>query len=89
LKVVLRLLNEALATELVCVLRYKRHHFMAMGIHAQSVAEEFAEHASEEQEHADRIAARIVQLGGEPDFNPDVLARRSHSQYVEGRRSRT
>jgi len=83
-EVVVKMLNEALATELVCVLRYKRHYFMATGIHAQSVASEFAEHASEEQEHADLIAARITQLGGEPDFNPDVLARRSHSQYVEG-----
>ena len=83
-EVVVKMLNEALATELVCVLRYKRHYFMAMGIHAQSVAEEFAEHATEEQEHADRIAARITQLGGEPDFNPEVLAHRSHSQYVEG-----
>ena len=69
----LRLLNEALATEIVCVLRYKRHYYMASGIHAQAVAAEFLEHANEEQEHADPIAARIVQLGGEPNFNPDGL----------------
>jgi len=81
---VLRLLNEALATELVCVLRYKRHYYMAAGIHAQSVAAEFLEHAGEEQGHADLIAERIVQLGGEPDFNPDSLLSRSHSEYVEG-----
>jgi len=81
---VLKLLNTALATELVCVLRYRRHHFTAKGIHAQAVAEEFLEHAQEEQEHADRIAGRIVQLGGEPDFAPDGLTSRSHSEYVEG-----
>jgi bacterioferritin len=81
---VVRILNEALATELVCVLRYKRHHYMASGIHAQAVAEEFLEHAQEEQEHADNIAERITQLDGEPDFNPETLTRRSHSQYVEG-----
>lgn len=80
---VLKLLNEALATELVCVLRYRRHHFMAKGIHAESVSSEFKVHADEEQAHADRIAARIVQLGGEPDFSPDGLSARSHSQYVE------
>jgi bacterioferritin len=81
---VIRILNEALATELVCVLRYKRHYFMASGIHAQSVAAEFLEHAGEEQDHADRIAERITQLGGEPDFSPQGLAERSHSEYVEG-----
>ncbi len=81
---VIRVLNEALATELVCVLRYKRHYYMTTGIHAQSVAEEFAEHAREEQDHADKIAARITQLDGAPDFNPEILAKRSHSQYVEG-----
>jgi bacterioferritin len=81
---VLKLLNTALATELVCVLRYRRHHFTATGIHAQAVAAEFMEHAQEEQEHADRLAARIVQLGGEPDFAPDGLSARSHSEYVEG-----
>jgi bacterioferritin len=83
-KTVLALLNTSLATELVCVLRYRRHHFMAAGIHAQAVAAEFLEHATEEQEHADRIARRITQLGGEPDFNPEGLATRSHSEYVEG-----
>ncbi len=81
---VLRLLNEALATELVCVLRYKRHYYMASGIHAQAVAAEFLEHASEEQTHADLIAERINQLGGEPDLNPEGLLTRSHSEYVEG-----
>src|SRR5581483_3207792 len=81
---VIKILNDALATELVCVLRYKRHHYMASGIHAQAVAAEFLEHAQEEQEHADNIAERITQLDGEPDFNPETLTRRSHSQYVEG-----
>jgi bacterioferritin len=81
---VIRILNEALATELVCVLRYKRHYFMAAGIHAQAVAQEFLEHANEEQQHADQIAERITQLGGEPNFSPDGLATRSHSEYVEG-----
>jgi bacterioferritin len=83
-KVVLRVLNEALATEIVCVLRYKRHHYMAQGIHSQAVAEEFLEHAAEEQEHADLIAERITQLDGEPNFNPEGLLTRSHSEYVEG-----
>ena len=82
--VVCRVLNEALATEIVCVLRYKRHYFMADGIASDSVKQEFAEHATEEQEHADRIAERIVQLGGEPDLNPDTLTKRSHSEYAEG-----
>lgn len=82
--VVIKLLNEALATEIVCVLRYKRHFFMASGINAQSVAAEFAQHAVEEQGHADAIATRIVQLGGAPNFSPDGLASRSHSEYVEG-----
>lgn len=81
---VIKLLNEALATELVCVLRYKRHYFMATGIHAGSVAAEFLEHANEEMAHADRIAERIVQLRGEPNFSPDGLAARSHAEYVEG-----
>jgi bacterioferritin len=81
---VIRVLNEALATELVCVLRYKRHYFMATGIHAKAAADEFQEHAREEQEHADKIAERITQLDGAPDFNPEILAKRSHSQYVEG-----
>src|SRR6201988_3144403 len=82
--VVLRLLNEALATELVCVLRYKRHYFMASGINAEGVAAEFLQHANEEQGHADLIAQRIVQLKGEPNFNPDGLLTRSHAEYVEG-----
>jgi bacterioferritin len=81
---ILNLLNEALATELVCVLRYKRHYFMAQGIHAEPVAQEFLEHANEEQVHADRIAERITQLMGEPDFNPEGLSSRSLSEYVEG-----
>ena len=81
---VVKVLNEALATEIVCVLRYKRHHYMASGINAQSVAAEFLEHANEEQEHADRIAERITQLGGEPNLSPEGLLTRSHSDYVEG-----
>lgn len=83
--VVINLLNEALATELVCVLRYKRHYYMATGIHAEAVAQEFQEHANEEQTHADRIAERIRQLDGEPNFDPQGLLTRSHSQYVEGK----
>lgn len=79
-----RILNEALATELVCVLRYKRHYFMAQGIHASSVKAEFLEHAAEEQDHADRIAERIVQLGGAPNFSPEGMLSRSHSEYVPG-----
>ena len=81
---VIRVLNEALATEIVCVLRYKRHYYMATGIHAQAVAAEFLEHAAEEQGHADQIAERITQLGGSPDFNPQTLTTRSHAEYVEG-----
>lgn len=81
---VLRLLNEALATELVCILRYKRHYYLAEGIHAESVAAEFLEHANEEQMHADSIASRIVQLGGKPNFDPDGLSSRSHSDYHAG-----
>src|SRR5437762_13666489 len=81
---VLKLLNEALATEIVCVLRYKAHYFMASGIHAQSVAQEFLQHATEEQGHADEIARRIVQLGGRPNLNPDGISKRSHSEYAEG-----
>jgi bacterioferritin len=84
LPVVLRLLNEALATEIVCILRYKRHYFMAKGIYAQAVASEFLEHATEEQGHADLLAARVIQLGGSPDFSPQGLLTRSHSEYVEG-----
>lgn len=79
-----KILNEALATELVCVLRYKRHYFMAKGIHSGTVKAEFLQHAAEEQQHADRIAERIVQLGGSPDFSPSNLLSRSHSEYVEG-----
>jgi bacterioferritin len=81
---VVKLLNEALATEIVCVLRYKRHYFMASGIHAEGVAAEFLEHANDEQGHADSIAQRIVQLKGEPNFNPEGLLSRSHAEYVEG-----
>jgi bacterioferritin len=81
---VIKILNDVLATELVCVLRYKRHYYMAAGIHAQSVAQEFLEHANEEQGHADLAAERIVQLGGAPDLNPAGFTDRSHSQYVEG-----
>jgi bacterioferritin len=81
---VIRVLNAALATEIVCVLRYKRHFFMATGINAQSVAAEFLQHANEEQMHADQIAQRIVQLGGEPNFSPEGLLTRSHSEYIEG-----
>ncbi len=79
------LLNDALATELVCVLRYKRHYFTASGIHSESVKTEFLQHAAEEQQHADQIAERIVQLGGQPNFSPDGILTRSHSEYVEGK----
>jgi len=82
--VVVDLLNQALATELVCVLRYKRHQFMAEGIHADTVAAEFAEHAAQEQGHADLLAGRIVQLDGEPNFDPQGLAARSHAEYTRG-----
>lgn len=81
---VIKVLNEALATELVCVLRYKRHHYMASGINSQAIAAEFLEHANDEQEHADRIAERITQLDGAPDFNPEGLSSRSHAEYAEG-----
>jgi len=81
---VIKVLNEVLATETVCTLRYKRHYFMARGIHAEAVGQEFLQHANEEQGHADEVAHRIVQLGGEPDLNPAGLAQRSHAQYVEG-----
>lgn len=83
-KTVVDILNQALATELVCVLRYKRHQFTAAGMNAESVATEFQEHATEEQDHADKIAKRITELGGDPNFSPEGLASRSHSQYVEG-----
>ncbi len=81
---ILKLLNEALATEIVCMLRYRRHYFMADGIHAEPVAAEFLEHAQQELAHADNIAARIIQLRGEPNFSPDGLSARSHAEYVEG-----
>lgn len=79
------LLNDALATELVCVLRYKRHYFSAKGIDRESVADEFLQHASEEQAHADQLAERITQLGGEPDMDPRKIADRAHSEYTEGK----
>jgi bacterioferritin len=81
---VIKVLNEALATEIVCVLRYKRHYFMASGINAEGVASEFLQHANDEQGHADQIDQRIVQLGGAPNFNPEGLLMRSHAEYVEG-----
>lgn len=81
---VLKLLNEALATEIVCTLRYRRHFFMAEGILAASIKQEFMTHAEEEQAHADLIAARIVQLGGEPNFDPSTLTARSHAEYAVG-----
>ena len=84
LETVLRLLNEALATEIVCTLRYRRHFFMADGMNAESVKAEFKEHADQELMHADQLAERIVQLGGEPDLNPDGMSERSHAEYVEG-----
>ena len=82
---IIRLLNESLATELVCVLRYKRHYFMANGLKANVAADEFLEHATQEAQHADRLAERIVQLGGAPDLNPDTLTQRSHAEYQEGK----
>jgi bacterioferritin len=81
---VIKLLNEALATEIVCVLRYKYHYYMASGIHSQAVKAEFLEHAQQEQQHADRIAERIVQLDGKPNLNPDGLVSRAHADYAEG-----
>jgi bacterioferritin len=81
---VLKLLNDSLATEIVCVLRYRRHYFMAKGIHSKGVADEFLAHSREEQEHADQLAERIVQLGGEPDFSPAGLLSRSYTEYVAG-----
>ncbi len=83
-KKVIEILNEALATEIICVLRYSYHHYKASGIHAKSVAAEFLEHAQEEQQHASRIAERITQLNGNPNFSPEGLQTRSHSEYVEG-----
>jgi bacterioferritin len=84
LQTALKLLNEALATEIVCTLRYRRHYFMASGIHREGVADEFKEHADDEQQHANQIAERIRQLGGAPNFNPEGLLTRSHAQYTEG-----
>lgn len=81
---VIKILNEALATEIVCVLRYKHHYYAAEGLKAETVAAEFLEHAQQEQQHADQIAERIAQLGGKPDLSPDTLTARSHSEYVEG-----
>jgi bacterioferritin len=78
---VIEVLNAALATETVCALRYRQHHFVATGLDAEPVAAEFLVHANEEQEHADRLAARIAQLGGKPDYDPDTLTDRSHSEY--------
>src|ERR1039457_440110 len=83
--VVIKILNEALATEIVCVLRYKRHFYMSQGIDSGNAAQEFQQHAVEEQAHADQISLRITQLGGEPNYNPSGLAERSHSEYVEGK----
>lgn len=83
-ELVIKILNEALATEIVCVLRYKRHYFMASGIHAAPVAAEFLEHADEEMRHADSLAKRIVELQGEPNYSPEGLLERSHAEYVEG-----
>lgn len=80
---IIRLLNDSLATEMVCVLRYKRHYFTASGLESPAIAEEFLVHAQEEQAHADKLAKRIVQLGGQPDFNPETLVARSHAQYNE------
>jgi len=82
---VIDVLNEVLATELVCVLRYKRHYFTAQGLHGPTIAAEFLEHANDEQRHADLAAERITQLGGEPDLNPAVLAERSHTEYAPGK----
>jgi bacterioferritin len=81
---VIAMLNDALATEIVCVLRYRRHYFMAQGLAAKSVADEFLEHANQELGHADLLAGRIVQLNGEPDFHPDGMSARAHAEYVEG-----
>jgi bacterioferritin len=82
---IIKLLNDSLATELVCVLRYKRHHFTAHGLSSPKIADEFMVHATEEAAHADRLAQRIVQLGGQPDFSPDSLSARSHASYDESR----
>ena len=81
---IVKVLNEVLATEIVCALRYKRHYFMADGLNAEAVKAEFLTHAKEEEEHADSIAERITQLNGDPDFNPATLAKRAHADYAEG-----
>jgi bacterioferritin len=81
---VIKLLNTALATELVCVLRYRHHYYVAEGLPAEAIKQEFLEHANEEQQHADSLAERIIQLGGDPDFNPAGLAERSHAEYGKG-----
>lgn len=81
---IVELLNQALATEIVCILRYKNHYFLATGIHAEPVAKEFLEHANQEQAHADRLSARIVQLQGKPNWSPDGILTRSHADYIEG-----
>ncbi|HEY6538471.1 MAG TPA: ferritin-like domain-containing protein, partial [Candidatus Dormibacteraeota bacterium] len=81
---VIKVLNEVLATEIVCVLRYMRHYYMAEGIDGETVKAEFLEHANDERGHADLAATRIVQLGGEPDLNPEILGKRSHTEYAEG-----
>jgi len=81
---IIKLLNEVLATEIVCNLRYKNHYFLASGIHSEAVAEEFLEHARQEEHHADMVSNRIVQLNGKPDWAPDNLKTRSHAEYVEG-----
>src|SRR5580698_756730 len=85
LKAVIKVLNDVLATEIVCVLRYKRHYFMAAGINSDGAKAEFLQHANEEQQHADWIATRITQLNGEPNFNPEGLSSRAHSEYAEGK----
>lgn len=82
---IVKLLNDALATELVCVLRYKRHHFTAKGMNSPAIADEFLVHANEETAHSERLAERIVQLGGEPDFSPSTLLQRSHADYDESK----
>lgn len=86
---VVKILNEVLATEILCTLRYKRHYFMAEGLNSEAVKQEFLEHAKEEESHADMVAERITQLGGDPDFNPATITKRSHAQYVEGRSLRS
>jgi len=80
---VIEVLNEVLATEIVCTMRYKNHYFMAKGIHSEAVAQEFLEHAQEEEQHADMVADRIAELGGDPNYNPDGLMTRAHSEYKE------